>query len=259
MRNKAILRYFVSAVLLLGLSAGCSRHQAGPKKSILFIGNSYTYVNDLPQTLVKLADSGGYEIVTGMSAPGGWTLRQHDTAEPALNKLKERQWDFVVLQEQSVVPAVENSRNNEMYPAVRSLNEKIKQAGASPILYLTWGRRGGMPEFGFSDFNSMQEQLTRGYLGIAQELGLRVAPVGEAWKAALAQRPGLDLWQGDGSHPTMTGTYLAACVFYAAIYAKSPEGLGYRADLPKETAQFLQTIANQTVLTDPKKWNIPIQ
>jgi hypothetical protein len=57
----------------------------------------------------------------------------------------------------------------------------------------------------------------------------------------------------------MTGTYLAACVFYAAIYAKSPEGLGYRADLPKETAQFLQTIANQTVLTDPKKWNIPIQ
>ena len=106
-------------------------------------------------------------------------------------------------------------------------------------------------------FQSMQDQLYLGYLGIARELTVPIAPVGTAWSGAVSQDAGLVLWQEDGSHPTEQGTYLAACVFYAAIFRQSPEGLKYHAGLSKETAQFLQTIAAQVVLDDPGQWYLP--
>jgi hypothetical protein len=103
----------------------------------------------------------------------------------------------------------------------------------------------------------MQFKLDIGYLGIAEELSVPVAPVGYAWLLARNQNPQLDLWQPDGSHPTEIGTYLAACVFYAVIFRQSPKGLTYLATLPTETAQFLQQIAATTVLDDPAQWNLP--
>jgi hypothetical protein len=83
-----------------------------------------------------------------------------------------------------------------------------------------------------------------------------MAPVGEAWLIAKRQHPELELWQGDGSHPSEQGSYLAACVFYAAIFRQSPEGLRYIAHLPKETAKVLQTTAADVVLNKPQQWNL---
>ena len=77
------------------------------------------------------------------------------------------------------------------------------------------------------------------------------APVGPAWSIAVKEHPELSLWQEDGSHPTGTGTYLAACVFYAVIFHESPEDLSYRADLSKETAKILQAVASQFALKTP--------
>ena len=126
-----------------------------------------------------------------------------------------------------------------------------------PASRLTWSHRDGWPEAGLPDYQSMQFQIDRGYLGIAQELGVPVAPVGYAWLIAIGQNPQLDLWQEDGSHPTEQGTYLAACVFYAAIFRQSPAGLAYLAGLPKETAHLLQTVSADIVLSDPKQWYLP--
>jgi hypothetical protein len=71
------------------------------------------------------------------------------------------------------------------------------------------------------------------------------------------QNPQLNLWQEDASHPAAQGTYLAACVFYAALFGESPEGLSYRSDLAKEEAEWLQKVAADAVLQDKSKWNIP--
>jgi hypothetical protein len=81
-------------------------------------------------------------------------------------------------------------------------------------------------------------------------------PVGEAWLITGKQHPELELWQGDGSHPTEQGTYLAACVFYATIFRQSPERLKYSAHLPKEMALALQKTAAEVVLNDPRQWNL---
>ena len=74
--------------------------------SVLFIGNSYTYVNDLPNTLRQLALSLGDTMTVASSAPGGYTLFQHSTYAPSLAAIESQQWDFVVLQEQSQLGAL---------------------------------------------------------------------------------------------------------------------------------------------------------
>jgi hypothetical protein len=262
-RNKIILVCALFAALgflVFGDRIPISGNRApgtGSSSRILFIGNSYTYVNDLPNMTAELAKAGGHRIEMGIAAKGGWTLSAHAGSAETLDKLKSSNWDFVILQEQSQIPSIEQYRAESMYPAARSLVRQIKAVGATPIFFLTWAHRDGWPKNGLNGYESMQSQIDQGYLVIAQELGVPVAPVGYAWLMTRRHNPQLDLWQSDGSHPSEKGTYLAACVFYATLFRESPEGLTYLAHLPKEIARGLQTIASQTVLENPKQWNLP--
>lgn len=186
-----------------------------------------------------------------MLATGGWTLADHVNSPNLLGTLQSSKWDYVILQEHSQFPAVEEWRNQTMYPAARTLVGDIRGAGANPIFFQTWARRDGMPENGMVNFESMQYEVNMGYAGIAQELNAPIAPVGNAWFNVTLQHPSLQLWQEDGNHPTELGTYLAACVFYALIFQESPQGLSYVANLSEETAQQLQEIGAGSVLTIP--------
>ena len=123
----------VAAVLLAAvlLPLGCANSTppkcstaagagAPPCTRVLFVGNSYTYVNDLPTTFAQLAVAGGHKLETGMVANGGETLAQHATAAETLDKIAAAPWSFVVLQEQSETPATPAGRNS-MYSAARTL------------------------------------------------------------------------------------------------------------------------------------------
>ena len=224
---------------------------------VLFIGNSYTYVNDLPAMFAKLARAGGHKVETGMTAEGGWTLADHVNSPQTLDMLNSSKWDDVILQEQSQIPSVEQARRVGMYPAASSLVQSIVKVGARPIFFLTWAHLDGWPENGMPTYEDMQARINQGYLEVAGELNVPVAPVGVAWSAARSQYPDAALWQADGSHPSEQGTYLAACVFYAVIFQQRPEGLKYTAGLSKDIAQGLQTIAADTVLNDAGQWNLP--
>ena len=239
-------------------SAGCmDAHGANSCPRVLFIGNSYTSVNDLPGMFAALAKAGGHPIQTGMVAPGGWTLAEHLTSAQTLDMLQSSKWDFVVIQEQSEIPSVEQTRSQDMYPAAGALVQKIRQTGAQPIFFLTWAHRDGWPENNLPDYESMQLQINQGYMAIANQLFATVAPVGYAWLTAWLQDPQLDLWQADGSHPTEQGTYLAACVFYAVIFRQNPENNSYQAHLKPAVARYLQSVAASTVLSHPAQWNLP--
>jgi hypothetical protein len=255
-----ILFVFIILLAVCGCSpiANCNGGQNnGSTLHILFIGNSYTYANDLPGNFARLACAGGHEVETDMAAEGGWALADHAASAQTFEKLGQQKWDFVILQEQSEIPVMDFYRKQSMYPAARQLVGKIKAMGAKPILLMTWGLRDGLPQAGLQNFNDMQAQLYVGYMGIAKELNVPVAPVGDAWLMGRLQPTPLDLWQADGSHPNEMGTYLAACVFYAAIFRQSPAELTYRSGLSQETAQTLQTLAADSVLKEPWRWNLP--
>lgn len=232
------------------------RERSDQPLHVFFIGNSYTNTNDLPEMFAALARSAGCMLEVGASAPSGWTLSDHARAKRTLSSLAKQKWDFVILQEQSVIPSVAPERNRMMYPAARSLCRKIRDRGADAIFFMTWGRRDGLPSLGTRDFLDMQVKLYYAYLSIARELNAELAPVGIAWEREVQQDSTPDLWQTDGTHPSEKGTYLTACVFYAVIYQQSPEGLTYTDGLSLETARHLQKIAAETVLNCPECWNL---
>jgi len=205
----------------------------------------------------RMARSGGYRVHVAMVAPGGWTLADHLQSTETLETIRDSEWDFVVLQEQSVIPSLVNTRERQMYPAVRQLHDEIKAAGADTILFMTWGRRNGLPSEGHRDFTSMQAALETGYVKIGNELNLTIAPVGVAWWYGLRSAPQLDLWVEDDSHPNREGTYLAACVLYAVIFGQSPEGIGYTAGIDDDWGLWFQTIAAESVAASSVNWNPP--
>jgi hypothetical protein len=251
MKRLFSLAFLTLLICSCSLTTRCGDDQDTSCTRVLFIGNSYTFVNDLPDTFANLARSDGNKVEVGMSAQGGWTLSEHLQSAETLDLLNSKKWKFVVLQEQSQIPSVVSARTQGMYPAARELVQKIQAIGATPIFFVTWAHRGGWPEYGMNNYESMQAQINDGYTQIAQELKAPIAPVGVAWLSAVSQYPDLMLWQADGSHPAEQGTYLAACVFYAVIFHESPNGLSYRADLPKEKARILQSVASSTVLNIP--------
>ena len=170
------MKRLLIACCLLIATMGCSPAMgcntllsSEPCTRVLFVGNSYTFVNDLPTMFANLAGSGGHPVETGMAAQGGWTLANHITAEDTTNALNSSKWNYVVLQEQSEIPSVEQSRTQTMYPAARVLVRSIRDAGAKPIFFETWAHSDGLPANGMPTYESMQYQIDSGYWGIAQE------------------------------------------------------------------------------------------
>ena len=212
---------------------------------VLFIGNSFTQRNDLPGILTALAASAkpARRVETGRVIANGMALKTHWTRGEARELIAKKKWDFVVLQEQSTRP-LKNPRL--MHEYVRLFNDEIVASGARTALYMTWARR---------DSFDRQDELGDAYASIGRELGALVVPVGTAWKLALADDPGLVLHDKDGSHPAPAGTYLAACVFYAALFNDSPVGLA--TDVPglggadEALLRRLQAVARRAAVSRP--------
>ena len=196
---------------------------------VLFVGNSYTYANDLPSLFTHLSASGNKIVYTDMNAPGGYMLEQHKTDSTTLSKIRIGNWNYVILQEQSQTPVIDSLRFNSMYPSAIWLDSLIRSYNGNTAFYMTWGRKyGGQQCIGqfcspsFVDFFHMQDSMKVSYKMISDSLNALLCPVGEAWRKAKLLDSSVDLWQSDLSHPTLEGSYLAACVFYAAIFNISP-------------------------------------
>jgi hypothetical protein len=220
-----------AAVLVLSPSAA-SRAQtpaeAGPNRGsntrhVLFIGNSFTFFNDLPEVVAAIAASfpQGPQIEPTMFASGGMTLQWHWAAGRAQQQIDSRAWDDVILQEQSALGAGTEVGDGRLSPpgifheSVRKFVPYVRAAGATPILLMTWARR-THPED--------QALLTDAYDTIGRELHVTVSPAGVAWQATRTRWPDLDLHVADGSHPNPAGTYLTACVLYATLTGRDPRG-----------------------------------
>lgn len=200
--------------------------------NILFIGNSFTARNDFPGLLAQLAEARGRQLQHQLIQAGGASLRMHWNKGNAQKAIAQTRYDYVVLQEQSTLPLKNPQRFHEN---VRLFDPVIKATGAKTTLYLTWARRNA-PE--------TQAALTDAYTAIGEELGATVIPVGVAWEHFLAAHSAPTLHDKDLSHPTLAGSYLAACVFFAVLFGESPAGItGDLKGLTQAEAGVLQETA----------------
>lgn len=208
--------------------------------NVLFVGNSFTYYNNSLHKHYRhlIWASGIHTPETARSrimTISGGHLPEHEGGFE--NVMSAENWDVVVMQGHSLGPISEDTAE-PFRQAAREFAAVAREQGTRPVFFMTWA---------YTDRPEMTAQLDAAYTEIGRELNAEVVPVGLAFERVTRQRPDIALRIADARHPSLAGTYLAACTFFAALYQRSPEGLDYDAGLGEETATYLQRIAWNTV------------
>jgi len=233
------------------------------EKQVLFIGNSYTYMNGLPELINQIAISKRNSLIYESHTPGGSTLMQHASNSNVQSLLNATEWDYIILQEQSQNPSFPPSQvASQVYPYAESLCEYIREANpcTDPVFFMTWGRENGDSQNcaaypPICTYEGMQDRLTESYTEMAQNNESLLAPIGIAWKDLREQHPEINLYSSDGSHPSIQGSYLAACVFYAVLFDDSATNNYTPTNLNINEAQLIQTFANNAVNNNETDYN----
>ena len=232
----------------------------GQSYRALFIGNSYTEVNNLPQMVHDIAESMGDTLIFQSHTPGGCTFQQHVSG--AAPYIQQGGWDYVVLQEQSQLPSFPISQfMNESYPYAQQLCDMIRQYNADShiVFYMTWGRKNGdqqnaqfYPPLG--TYEGMDSLLYERYMMMAQDNQAWVSPVGYVWHYMRDHYPDIELYSSDGSHPSLMGTYIAACCFYTVFFQKDPRLISFFSTLESQQAQLAREAVSLLVYDSLSKW-----
>jgi len=254
--------------ILIALTILLQSVQADSLK-VLYLGNSHTFTNDLPQLTTDLALSNGDTLFYLSNTPGGCTLGHPENGHlfnsTSLSLIDSLAWDFVILQEHSLFAVIDYYREKYMYSGARSLDSLIKLNNecTETIIQLIWGKKyGGLHcmnehcSVDFEDFVHMQDSLTSKYLTLADSLSFTIAPSGVAWKEMIQNGDPIELFSPDNSHPNLAGSYLIACVYYATLFQKSPVNLPFTGGLNSEDAFVLQQVAHNVVFENQGLWNI---
>ncbi|MBI4908675.1 MAG: hypothetical protein HY820_33960 [Acidobacteria bacterium] len=231
-----MLRRSLILTLALALHLGA---QSAPKPiRVLFIGNSYTFFNNLPKLLETIAEKqkDAPRIQTEVSLRGGMTLKWHWENKEAIEAIRKGGWDFVVLQEHStlgklVAPrgTLEINDPSQYFEFAAKFDAEIKKVGARTVLYATWARD-GYPE--------QQRRLDDAFTRAAQQLGASIVPTGLAWTVTRLEAPSIRLHMPDRSHPTSAGSYLNALLFYQCLTGRG-------------------AVEPPSTISGPRRWNDP--
>jgi hypothetical protein len=226
------------------------RPPGGRELRVFFIGNSLTFYNDMPKMVERLAWADGVNLHAEQHAPGGATLNDHESSPEVSRQLARGGWDFVVLQEQSQLPAFSDEQvRNDMFPPAQGLARMARAAspGVQIVVYSTPAHKDGNPGLeanypGIGTYDGMQRRSIRTYEALAPTVNAVIAPAGVAWMRARAADPSADFYRDD-RHPSVEGSYLIACVFYATLTGRTAVGNRYTAGLDSATAAWLQQMA----------------
>lgn len=250
--NRILLLFYISLSTIFTFSQDSI--------SVLFVGNSYTYVNDLPTMTSNLAVSLGDEITFDSKTNGGFSFANQLNDPLTHSKIQSKPWDYVVLQGQSQEPSFPYTQvNTNTLPQAVQLADSVydNRYCSQAMFFMTWGREVGDPQWdSINTFYKMNDRLRLAYLRFVDSTESSVAPVGVAWRYVRDNHPTIQLYSGDGSHPSVAGTYLAACTFYTSLFRKSPIGASYISTLDATTAGILQNAASLCVLDSLESWHL---
>ena len=246
---------------LILLSALTARAQE--TKQVLFIGNSYTEVNDLPQLVQRVAESAGQRIEYGSNTPGGCTFQQHCTNQ-SMTLIQRGGWDVVVLQEQSQLPSFpEGQVTVECLPYAARLVDSVyaHNPDGEAMFYMTWGRKYGDQQNAryfavLGTYEGMDSMLYTRYMRMARDNDASVCPVGRVWRYLRSTyNDAIELYQSDESHPSMAGSYAAACSFYTMIFHRSPLDITYHpAEVEEGDAETIRQAVDTIVWQNLSYW-----
>ncbi|MGB0177459.1 MAG: PKD domain-containing protein [Owenweeksia sp.] len=254
MKNTYSFTFILMLILLVANDI-----KAQQSRQVLFLGNSYTGTNNLPQLVKDVALSAGDTLVYDSHTPGGYTLENHSQNITTLNKIMAGGWEYVVMQGQSREPIIQNFVFEK---GARFLLASIKQYNpcAVPMLYMTWGRENGDADFcqfypEMCTYEDMDSTLRYSYEDLASEIDGEMSPVSVVWRYLRTNHPTIQLYQADGSHPSPAGSYAAACSFYTAIFKKDPTAISFNFGLGANEASIIRNAARAMVYDSLPNWD----
>lgn len=208
--------------------------------------------------------SAGDTVVYDSNTPGGYTFQQHLTNATSINKIKQGDWDFVVLQEQSQLPSFPLTQVEvQCFPYAKQLNDSILtyNSCAETVFYMTWGRKNGdagncgsFPPL--CTYEGMDSLLHLRYMMMADSNAAIVSPVGAVWHYVRNNFPSIELYQTDESHPSLAGSYIAACTFYTILFRKSPLNISNDYGLSAGDALSIKNAVKTVVYDSLSNWHI---
>jgi hypothetical protein len=246
-----MLRPWLFALVLIVSPAGCGLGSLGPSDDpdpdpaatirVLFVGNSLTYVNDLPGMVKSLADSAGLSgVQTAQVAKPDYSLEDHWNDGQARHVIAKGGWHYVVLQQG---PSAVLANRANLREWVATFSDLIWNQGGTPALYQIWPQ-----QVNISDFDASSES----YRLAALDVGGIFLQAGNAWRAAWARDPALVFYAPDGLHASVEGTYLAALAVFGGLFHRAvvgmPRGLsvpGGSFQIPAPEALLLQQAADE--------------
>lgn len=231
-----------------------------------FAGNSYTASSNLPQLISDVAQSAGDTLIFSSNLMGGATLQSHATNPNTLEPIQVGNWDFVVIQAQSQEPSFPIGQvQSNTFPYAAMLNDSIEkyQPCGETMFFMTWGRENGdannCPFFPpLCTYQGMDSLLRLRYEMMANDNDAVLSPVGAVWRYLRENHPTIDLYSPDGSHPSVRGSYAAACTFYAAMFREDPTQITFDFTLNAADALAIRNAAKVMVYDSLSTWNIGV-
>ena len=190
----------------------------------IFIGNSYTFYNDMPKLFEELANKNGHKCEVISVTKGGRRLFHNiETDDDFAHSVKycanNGNYDVLFLQDQSLI-AIDDPEGFE-----RGVAAHVELFSAKKnVLYATWGRKEGSPQLAERSLTSreMTDKLAKAYGELARKLSIEVSNVGLAFAYVSERYPNIELYNPDLSHPSYEGSCLAALVHYQTVYGEVP-------------------------------------
>ena len=231
----------------------------GQNTKVLFIGNSITYFNNMPQTFADIAKSHGDTVDITVYAPGGTGFANHLVDPTVYNHFMAGDWDYVILQPGS------NESPGFSYPIsttmqrARILKDSIKKYSpcAKVLFYeISYGVWGTTPANVYT-YDTTMFRIRRNIQLLADSTKSFLAPAGECIKTIWDRNPSDLLWGSAGNiHPNNKGSYIIACSFYASIFQKPSFGTTENGTLSPQTAIRYQQLVDSLVLDSLAEWRI---
>ena len=210
--------------VLLFLATLTAATSLSAQTQVLFIGNSYTGYNNLATMVENVAASAGYSFSNSSLTPGGATLYQHSQNASTYNQMASKNWDYVVIQAQSQEPSFPNNQvATQTLPYADQLVDSIRSIVpcAQPTFFRTWEEK--MVISGIALLPSIVHVRRHGfplhlrYRMMADSNDAYLSPVGSVWKYIRDTDSTIALYTSDGSHPSLAGSYVAACTFFTVF------------------------------------------
>ncbi|MBN9294288.1 MAG: hypothetical protein J0G96_09940 [Flavobacteriia bacterium] len=252
------LRILLVLILLINSKIIMAQQSVQQNISVLFIGNSYTFMNNMPFIFQEMAKAEGVNAYVDTVVEGGKNLLYHSTNPETYEKIRSRNWTYVVIQGHSnefATPKTEIEQKSEVYLSRIIDSIRTNNTCTKVILYMTWAYKNGNKNWEpINSYEKMQKMVIDNYIWMAKDFNTILSPVGKVWQSFRQKYPDENLYFEDERHPNLNGSYLSATTFFTTITRKSPIGIPVKINIDPVIKQHIETQVFNLVSSKFPEW-----